>query len=245
MTVVAGIDVAGVSNPLAATGGADEEDIEVAMERAPRILKARDRAVTSGDFELLAMETGSIARAKALPLFHPDFPGIDVPGVVTVVVVPEIIGSREAQLLVPATRPVESLLRTICNYLDARRLLTTELYVVGPVYVPVSLRLEAVVTPGADAAEASNALTQAMRRFFHPLFGGVDGKGWPFGGTIRYADLYRAALVKGIQRLSYVEIIRDNQPFGQCMDVPIEANALIELVDVSITVSEDLAEALA
>ena len=243
MTAIPGIDVAGVANPFAATGGSDEEDIEVAMERAPRVLKARDRAVTSGDFELLAMETGVIARAKALPLFHPDFPGIQVPGVVTVLVVPEIIGSEDEQLLVAAPRPVESLLRTVCNYLDLRRLLTTELYVVGPQYVPVSLRIEAVVTPGSDAAEASNRLSVAMRRFFHPLYGGVDGMGWPFGGTIRYGDLYRAALVDGVQRLSDIEIVRDGQPFGQCTDVPIDPAALIELVEVSVTMTEDVEEA--
>jgi len=245
MTAIAGLDVAGVMNPVAAVGGADEEDIATAMERAPRILKARDRAVTPGDFELLAMEAGTIARARALPLFHPEFPGIDVPGVVTIVVVPEIAGTIEQQLLVPAPRPVASLLRTICNHLDARRMLTTELYVVGPIYVAVNLNISAVVTPGTDAAEASNALIEAMRRFFHPIYGGTDGKGWPFGGTIRYADLYRAALVPGVQRLDDVEIVRDDQPFGQCADVPIDAHTLIELVDVAVTMNEDVEEAVA
>lgn len=244
LTAITGLDAAGVTNPLAATGGADEEDIATAMDRAPRLLKARDRAVTPGDFELLAMEAGTIARAKALPLVHPEFPGIDVPGVVTVVVVPEIAGTPEEQLLVAAPRPVESLLRTICNHLDQRRMLTTELYVIGPVYVPVELRLVAVVGGGSDAAESSAALTAAMRKFFHPIFGGNDGKGWPFGGTIRYADVYRAALGAGIVRLEDVEIVRQGQPFGQCMDVPIAAHALVELADVSINMVEDDAEAV-
>lgn len=242
MTAVTGLDAAGVTNPMAATGGADEEDIATAMERAPRILKARDRAVTPGDFELLAMEAGTIARAKAMPLAHPEFPGIDVPGVVTVVVIPEIAGTIDQQLLVAAPRPVESLLRTVCSHLDARRLLTTELYVVGPVYVPVTLTLVAVIMPGTDAAEASAALTAAMRRFFHPLHGGPDGRGWPFGGTIRYADLYRAALVPGVARLDEVELVRDGQPFGECADVPIEAHMLVELAGLVVTMIEDAGE---
>ncbi len=242
MTAVTGIDAAGVTNPLAATGGADEEDITTAMERAPRMLKARDRAVTPGDFELLAMEAGTVARARALSLSHPDFPGIAVPGVVTMVVVPEIAGTPAQQLLVAAPRPVESLLRTICAYLDARRMLTTELYVVGPRYVPVSLTLAAVLAPDADAAETSTALETAMRRFFHPLFGGSDGQGWPFGGTIRYGELYRAALVPGVLRLDAVTIKRQGQPFGACEDVTIPANSLIELTDIAVTVAEDLAE---
>lgn len=242
LTLVAGIDPAGVSNPAAAAGGAEEEDISVAMDRAPRVLKARDRAVTSGDFELLAMEAGTIARAKAMPLVHPEFPEIDVPGVVTVVVIPELVGSLAEQIEVPAPRPVESLLRTVCGYLDARRMLTTELYVVGPSYVPVSLRLEAVIAPGRDGAEISRALVAAMRQFFHPLHGGTAGKGWPFGGTIRYAELYRAALAAGIERLEDVEIVREGQPFGLCADVPMPANCLIELVEVSVSVTEDLTE---
>jgi predicted phage baseplate assembly protein len=242
LTLVTGLDPAGVTNPAAATGGADEEELTTAMERAPRILKARDRAVTSSDFELLAMEAGTIARAKALPLVHPEFPGIDVPGVVTVVVIPELLGSIDQQIEVAAPRPVESLLRTVCGYLDARRMMTTELYVVGPTYVPVSVRLDAVLSDGSDAADVNRALTAAMRRFFHPLHGGADGHGWPFGGTIRYADLYRVALAAGVARLDEIEIVRDGQPFGQCSDVPISSHSLIELVDVSISVSEDLAE---
>ena len=245
LTPIDGLDPAGVTNPVAATGGADEEDIGTAMDRAPRILKARDRAVTNGDFELLAMEAGTIARAKALPLVHPEFPGMAVPGTVTVVLIPELAGPLEDQLKVPAVRPVESLLRTVCNYLDARRLLTTELYVVGPVYVPVTVRLVGVITPGADAADASAALNLAMRKYFHPIYGGNDGRGWPFGGTIRYADLYRAALSAGILRLDEVEVRRDGEPFGHCADVPISAHALIELTEVLVTINEDIAEVAA
>ena len=111
-------------------------------------------------------------------------------------------------------------------------------------------RVDAFFTPATAAAqtgdgiaaEASNALSSAMHRFFHPIFGGTDGEGWPFGGTIRYADLYRAALVPGIQRLTDVEIVRDNQPFGNCADVTIDPGALVELIDVSVTITEDVEE---
>lgn len=243
LSLVTGIDAAAVTNPVAAVGGADEESLQTAMDRAPRVLKARDRAVTSGDFELLAMEAGTIARAKAVPLAHPEFPGLQVPGVVTVIVVPEIAGSIDQQLLVPAPRPVESLLRTICNYLDQRRMLTTELYVVGPVYVPVSIRIEAVLVSGSDAAEASNALITAMRRFFHPIYGGVDGKGWPFGGTIRYADVYRAGLVAGISRLDDIEIRIEGRTYPKCSDVPLPEQALVALADPEIRINEDVLEA--
>ena len=239
MTPIVGIDASSVTNPVAATGGSDEEDIATAMERAPRILKAGDRAVTAGDYELLAMAAGTIARAKAMPLVNPDFPGIQVPGTITIVVIPAIAGSRDQQILVAAPRPVESLLRTVCATLDARRMMTTELYVVGPTYVPVSIDISAVLAPDADSAETGAALTAALQTFLHPLYGGADGTGWPFGGTIRYGDLYRAALVPGVDRLDAINVTRQGQPFGLCADVPIDANALIELTGLTIALNTD------
>ena len=64
----------------------------VAINRAPEALKSQNRAVTPGDYEMLAMQAGPIARAKALPLYNPDFPGMQIPGVVTVIVVPNVAG---------------------------------------------------------------------------------------------------------------------------------------------------------
>lgn len=244
-TTIVGLDAASVANPFAAVGGADEEDIETAMARAPRILKARDRAVTSGDFELLAMEAGVVARAKALPLSHPEFPGIKVPGVVTVVVIPEIAAKTEAERIqVAAPKPGESLLRTICAYLDERRLLTTELFVIGPRYTPVKVEIDGIIRPDADAAETRAAIETAVRRFLHPIYGGNAGTGWAFGGTIRYAELYRAALTSGVVRLDRIAVTRDDQPFGNCEDVPIDPEALVELTSIGVTLAED-AEAFA
>ena len=46
-------------------------------------------------------------------------------------------------------------------------------------------------------------------------------------------------------RLEEVEVVREGQPFGHCMDVPIAAHALVELTDISVTMVEDLAEVTA
>ena len=75
-----GVDSNGVANLLAAFSGRDEETIDEAKKRAPRSLKSRCRAVTAEDFEYLATQAANVRRAKALPLFHPDFPGTRIPG---------------------------------------------------------------------------------------------------------------------------------------------------------------------
>jgi hypothetical protein len=62
-----------------------------------------------------------VRRAHALPLYHPQFPGVEVPGVVTVIVVPEV----DETVNWPPMHS-ESTLKAFCSYLNQRRLLTTE-----------------------------------------------------------------------------------------------------------------------
>src|SRR5262249_44954060 len=128
---VVGVAADKITNLFAAGGGADEESLSNAIARAPGMLRTRDRAVTPEDYERLAVESGPIARAKALPLRHPDFPTMEVPGVVSVVVVPNVPGD--------APMPNSVTLRTVCDYLESRRLLTTELYVVPPRYRTITI----------------------------------------------------------------------------------------------------------
>ena len=150
LTPIDGLDAGKTTNLYAAYGGRDEETLDEAKKRARRQLRARDRAVTVEDFEQLATEAGNVKRAKALPLAHPQFPGVAVPGAVTVIVVPD----SDADPPMPS----DGLLRTVCAYLDARRLLTTELFVVAPRYVAVEIDAQIVVTDDADPGAVHDAV---------------------------------------------------------------------------------------
>jgi predicted phage baseplate assembly protein len=55
-----------ITNPEAVTGGRAVESLDHALVRGPRELHALERAVTARDFELLALRSGGVARAKAL-----------------------------------------------------------------------------------------------------------------------------------------------------------------------------------
>lgn len=119
-TVAPGIS--SVTNLLAASGGTDGESVAEATVRAPAELKSKGRAVTASDFELAATEAGA-ARAYALPRVHPSYPGVEVPGSVTVLVVPDAPGA--------APMPTQTTLTNIARALDVERLITTEVHV-GP-----------------------------------------------------------------------------------------------------------------
>jgi predicted phage baseplate assembly protein len=231
MTSLPGIDAGKISTPFAAYGGADEESLQNAMDRAPQALQSQNRAVTAADFEMLAVQAGPISRAKALPLTNPNFPGQSIPGTVTVIVVPNVP--------VPAPMPSPGLLRTVCAYLDQRRLITTELYVCAPTYLPVTITLDVLAQPDADTGAAELAVEAAISTFLDPRLGGADGTGWPFGGTIYFVDLLRTALVADVIRVANLVITLNSIAAPACTDVPLPAGALLAVQSVTASVFTD------
>lgn len=217
---IAGVDASSITNLRPAAGGRDEETLEDAKLRAPQSLKNKCRAVTAEDFESLARQAPGVQRAKALALTHPGFPGVQVPGVVTVIIVPDSD--------VPSPMPSEGMIRTVCAYLDQRRLLTTELYVVPPTYHVVRVRTRVIAQDNADLAEVKHNVEDDLLVYFHPLKGGEDGLGWEFGGDLFFSLVYRRILgVLGVRRIDelIIEFDGEAQPF--CQDVQVEPGALV------------------
>ena len=229
-TVVPGIKA--VRNDLPASGGTDDETVDAAKLRAPAELKAKGRAVTAEDFELLARSApANVARAHALALVHPRYPGVAVPGAVTMLVVPDAPGN--APKAAPAT------LAAVCAWLEAHRLVTTEVFATCPRYRQVRVVADVVVAADADLAQVRRAVADALVTFLHPLRGGDDGQGWPFGGTIYSSDLFRVVLgVPGVFRVRdnqlTVELDEERQPF--CRDVELGVGELVEPLDPDLTV---------
>jgi predicted phage baseplate assembly protein len=205
-------NVDSVTNFRPAAGGANPETLEDAKLRAPHDLRHRERAVTAEDFADLAKLTPGvrIQRAFALPLTRADrvegsspprFELVDgVPGAVTVVVLPE---NKEE-----TPQPSEEQLRLVCEQLNRRRLITTEVFVAGPRYVAVTaLSAEVFVSRQADLKAVQDALFSRLLGYFHPLRGGEDGAGWPFGQDIFFGHVYRQLLgVAGVTRVQCLEI---------------------------------------
>ena len=227
---VTGIDDNGITNLMPSFGGTDEETLDLAKRRAPMALRSQCRAVTAGDFEYFAMQAGNVARARALPLFHPDFPGVQIPGVITVVIVPDSAS--------PAPMPSDGLLRTVCAYLDQRRLLTTEVHVVPPTYQKVSVAVDVIASDTADLAQVKRDISSSLLDYLHPLRGGEDGQGWPFGGTIYFSRIFQRVLsVAGVDTVERVVITLDGLEQPECKDVPIENGALVYSLSHDVSVN--------
>ena len=216
--------IATVTNYDPATGGTNEESVADAKLRASLALQSKDRAVTPDDFRYLATQApgANVKRALALALYHPDYPSGPIPGVVTVIVVPN---SPD-----PKPTPNQTTLKAVCAYLDTHRLLTSEVYVVGPVYRKIKVQVQLVVSASYDLATVKNTILTNLNTFFSPLQGGTAGTGWPFGGTIYYSDVYRVMIqTQGVQRIqdNQLLIYLDDQLQTFCRDVPINQAELL------------------
>lgn len=241
---VDGIVEDAVGNLFAAAGGTEEETVDSAIERAPSTLKSQERAVTAEDFEALSLRAAAVSRARALPLFHPDYPGIEVPGVVTVIVVPDVDD--------PAPTPSEGTLNAVCAVLNERRLLTTEVHVSGPTYKTVSVDAEIIADDTADLAEVKEHALESLKLYFDPRHGGEEsdpsldnddparsGGGWPFGGDIYYSLLYRRLLAAGVKRIQSLTVTFDGEKAPPCQDVQVGTGLLLVSGEHSIDVQYD------
>jgi hypothetical protein len=217
---LAGVDQ--VTNLWPAAGGDDEEPLAWAKARAPQALKTKDRAVTLEDFEFLARQTpwAAVGRAHALPLYHPQFPDIEVPGVVTVIVIPD---SDDRPPI-----PSQYTMKAVCAYLNQRRLLTTELFVAAPRYWPVRVEATVVAQPAIDPFEVANKVKAALNDYLHPITGGDDGQGWPLGGAVLYSQVYRVVLkTEGVAQIDELRLVVNGERKAPCENAGIPKNYLI------------------
>ncbi|MBA3454671.1 MAG: putative baseplate assembly protein [Deltaproteobacteria bacterium] len=188
-----------VTNPLPAAGGADRETVEEAKSRAPYTIKSRDRAVTSEDYEMLALRASTtLARARCVA-------DRSNRGHVTLVVLPK--GETRAEELTRRLSPSNEVLRYVKRYLDDRKLVGTVLNVVRPRYKDLSLRVVLIRRSVGTSDRLRSAIEIKLRRYLHALVGGRDGKGWEFGRPVLKTELiHLAEEVPGVEGVDGLEI---------------------------------------
>ncbi|APV49325.1 putative baseplate assembly protein [Betaproteobacteria bacterium GR16-43] len=197
-------DAVKVSNPFPAEGGMASESIEDGLKRIPGEVRRRSRAVTRDDFSELAKMTPGVevGRAECMPLFHA--PDLSSPraGVVSVVVWP----ARDPQHP-NAPRPDAYQLKRVCQWLDTKRLVTTELYVIPPTYRRIAISLSVQVKAGFGLDAVRDWVELVLRQYLAPLPPqGPDGEGWPLGRRVLARELEGVAMqVEGVE---YVEVLR-------------------------------------
>lgn len=173
-----------VTNPVPTWGGINRESVEDAEKRAVKELQHKDRLVSSDDFVSLTLSTPGvdIGRVEVLSTHHPEFGR--VAGVVTLMVIPQ------RDVFHPNTpHPDRFFLDSICRHLNPRRLVTTELHVRGPDYVPMYVSVGIDIQPGHNAGVVRKAVHDKLKKYLSPLEGGLEESGWPLSHTVERTEL--------------------------------------------------------
>lgn len=196
-TSIANIDR--VKNVLPATGGMDAETLDEIKVRGPLLLKHRDRAVTVEDFEWLMKEApGDIAVSKCIPVSHYSDKTI------VIVIVPDLDE--------PRPYPDEGLIQQVAHYIHERCLGSLSaagiprVQVTGPGYIEVSVNADIVPENIEQSGIVQEQVIASLQNFFHPLKGGPDHRGWPFGRAVHLSEVM--TVIQNTEGVNYVKSLR-------------------------------------
>jgi hypothetical protein len=215
-----------VTNPVRTWGGADAETVSDGEKQVARFLQHRDRLVSAADFEVITLRTPGveIARVEVLSAYNPSLarnePG-NAPGAVTLMLIPKFSPTRP-----DAPEPDQLFLKAVCDYLDPRRLVTTELFLCGPEYksIWISIGIEVVSGRNFDRALVREAVKEKITEFLAPIRADgtslevnsallttpvamEDRKGWPLRRAVLAAELeVEVARVPGVAIINKLEL---------------------------------------
>ncbi|MGH9115416.1 MAG: putative baseplate assembly protein [Acidimicrobiales bacterium] len=217
-----------VENRRPATGGVDGEDIEEAKVRGPIVLRTLGRAVTAEDYEQLAREAApEAARIRAVPATTPE-----EAGGIRVLLVPAIADDEDGRLSFEQLVPAPEMLSAVAAALDQRRTIGARVMVEPPAYQGVTVVAMLRARPWADPGRLQATATRALYEYLHPIAGGPDGTGWPFGRPVNVGEVYAV-----LQALPGTELVEDARLFaanpisgerGQAAQrVEVASNALV------------------
>lgn len=219
--------IARVENRSPSTEGLGPELPEDARIRAPQRLRTLTRAVTAQDYEYWAGQVFGVARACCLHAgeHKKSDPARPQPGYVEVRVLP-----RADDPLAPLAggQPAldKELREAVLNRLNELRPLGIALDVqharLIPVQVTAKVRPEQHLT-GDERTELQLRAQMVLDRFLNPYIGGPDQKGWPFGRTVYFSELYsRLEQVPGVGVVEELTISANDQEVrGNRLPVPV------------------------
>lgn len=211
--------------PLPTAGGEDAESLAAAERRIPALLRHRERAVTAEDYRRLAQEVPGteVGRVEVLPRFKPRERRFDVPGVVSVMVLP-----ARAPGPAPNPRPDRPFIERVHAHLAPRTPLATECYVIGCEYVPIGLSVAMVIRDGFTRDAVLFEVRETLRRLLWPLPPhGPGGAGWPLRRAVREREIeVEVSRVAGVAEVAGLNLFERGESDGAPAWRPLTRNTI-------------------
>jgi len=194
-----------VINRQAAIGGRAPETIDEAEQRAREMISHPPRAVTDVDLERLASTAPGCRITQVKAISDPNTP------LHRKVVVRSYSNTQQDQGTNPAV------LQTVSQHVEPCRLLGTQLEVVGPMYVTVTVDATVVMQTGSESSQ--EMIIDALNRYFS-LTPGVSPRTWELGDTIYRGDLF--AYLSGLPGVAYIQDLTITAPEDEVTLITVE-----------------------
>jgi len=216
--------ISSVENRAAAAGGIDGESIDEAKARGPLLLRTRERAVTAADFEHLTRKAApEVARVRCSDLQPSEV------AAVRVLVVPQIDDGPDGlwRLRAEQLEPSVETLDRIRESLDRRRVVGVRVVIERPTYQGVTVVARVRARRNANIAHVEEQALEALYRYYHPVVGGPDGSGWPFGRPIQAGEAYAV-----LQSVVGVDIVEESRLYTYDMTSGERATDPVQRIEV-------------
>lgn len=191
----------------------------------------------------IAVDLGALDRSGAPPV--PGAPVLLANGRVKLSVIPpetaaaSNVRAGAARLLIVSRgagdRPVPSagLLAQVERHVAARCSPLMRVEVTGPRWIEVAVGCRVVASSHERAEVVCAEVEAALRRFLHPLTGGLDGAGWAFGRVPRRSDLGR--VITGVAGVDHLRgLVLGYAPALPALDQALSDEQLAELQRIMI-----------
>jgi len=199
--------LASVTNPLPAAGGADHETVDHAVRFGPLAYRSGQRAVTLSDYEALAMTAGGVARAKAHAVAWNQV---------------DLYVAPEGDTCAP---PPEDLKKRLQAFFEDRRMAGTLVRILDPLCVPIDIAIEVTPAPHFPPDGVRQAVENAVRDLL--AYRNMD-----FGQSLFLSAIYGA--LKALPGVIAVTVTRFRRQDSVQADVEIarQAEALMALPQI-------------
>jgi hypothetical protein len=177
-----------------------------------KLLRQTTRAVSAGDYEVLAGGVAGVKRARCVPRRNLDA-GTEAARLVAADGHVSVVILRDAEV---GERDAEALCAAVTESLMPARMLATRLHVVLPTWVPVAARVTVARRADVKPDELESRIKNRLADWLSPWTGGDiggDGDGWPFGRDVYVSELN--AVLEAIPGVDYVgDALLDSQASG-------------------------------
>lgn len=209
----------------------DEVTLNTEIRKAVAQLRQSDRAVTSEDYENFVLQVSpQIARVhclsrrnRELQTYNNDI--LPRPGHINLVIVPKFstnkLYSENIQFSEITLTP--ELKKSVNDFLENKRLLTTKIKIYQPNYVYITVHLQIYLKPDFTEQNVRPSAEKALKDFLDPLK-------WEFGRSVYLSEIYQ--LLDQIPGVDYIEPIQNKE------ELTVEKLLVVEKQKIEIEIND-------